>query len=101
SSSTQSNSVAGANVTSNPSSEKNVLVLPLEVLGNGAPKNPVIAEANIGVEPRSLGAVAQLWFQCPRCGFYGAPEFEATNALPTKVKASMRVLGGIDDAKAQ
>jgi len=74
------------------------LVLPLEVLGNGSPTAPVIAEARLGLVADKLGAATQLWFQCHRCGFYGAPEFEATTALPVKIKASIRVLGGAGDA---
>ncbi len=75
-----------------------VLRLPLEVLGDGSPKRAVIAEAKLGLESGKLGAVAQLWFQCHRCGFYGAPEFEATTATPVKIKASVRVLGGVTAA---
>ena len=71
------------------------LVLPLEVLGNGSPAAPVIAEARLGLAADKLGAATQLWFQCHRCGFYGAPEFEATTALPVKIKASIRILGGL------
>ena len=78
-----------------------VLQLPLEVLGNGSPGQPVIAEAALGVASGKLPEVAQLWFQCHRCGFYGAPEFEAASALPVKVKASVRILGGVDDSAAQ
>ncbi|WP_070251551.1 hypothetical protein [Duganella phyllosphaerae] len=73
------------------------LVLPLEVLGNGSPAAPVIAEARLGLAADKLGAATQLWFQCHRCGFYGAPEFEATTALPVKIKASIRILGGAGD----
>lgn len=72
----------------------NAITLPLEVLGNGAPSKPVIAEAQLGVDASQLASVAQLWFQCHRCGFYSAPEFEKTTALPAKIKASVRVLGG-------
>ena len=71
------------------------LVLPLEVLGNGSPTTPVIAEARLGLAADKLGDATQLWFQCHRCGFYGAPEFEATTALPVKIKASIRILGGL------
>ena len=78
-----------------------VLRLPLEVLGSGSPGQPVIAEAALGVASGKLPEVAQLWFQCHRCGFYGAPEFEAASALPVKVKASVRILGGVDDSAAQ
>lgn len=78
------------------------LVLPLEVLGTGAPNQPTIAEAQLALPANKLDAAQQLWFQCHRCGFYGAPEFEATTTLPTKVKASVRVLGGVSgDAEAQ
>ncbi|HVK56556.1 MAG TPA: hypothetical protein VM532_16195 [Burkholderiales bacterium] len=101
SSSIQSGDAVASNLTSQNSSNGNVLTLPLEVLGDGSPNSPVIAEANLGVESARLGSVVQLWFQCHRCGFYGAPEFEATSSLPKKVKASVRVLGGMDDAKAQ
>ena len=40
----------------------------------------------------------KLWFQCHRCGFYGAPEYEAATDLPVKIKASVRVLGGVTGA---
>ena len=70
------------------------LTLPLEVLGNGSPDKPAIAEAGLTLTSDKLATATQLWFQCHRCGFYGAPEFEATTRLPTKIKASVRVLGG-------
>jgi hypothetical protein len=70
------------------------LVLPLEVLGNGSPDTPTVAEAALTLTGDKLAQATQLWFQCHRCGFYGAPEFEATSRLPTKIKASVRVLGG-------
>ena len=70
------------------------------MLGNGSPRQPVIVEAGLGVASGKLGEVAQLWFQCHRCGFYGAPEFEAASELPVKIKASVRVLGGVADADA-
>jgi hypothetical protein len=76
------------------------LVLPLEVLGNGSPDKPVVAEAGLALDAGKLPAVTQLWFQCHRCGFYGAPEFEATSRAPTKIKASLRVLGGASTAEA-
>jgi hypothetical protein len=72
-----------------------VLTLPLEVLGDGSPRTPVIAEAALGVDGNKLGSVTRLWFQCHRCGFYSAPEFEAASDLPVKIKASVRVLGGV------
>lgn len=71
-----------------------VLTLPLEVLGSGSPRTPVIAEAGLGVASAKLASVTKLWFQCHRCGFYGAPEFQAVSDLPVKIKASVRVLGG-------
>jgi hypothetical protein len=73
------------------------LTLPLEVLGDGSPARPVIAEAQLSLPTDKLGSAAQLWFQCHRCGFYSAPEFEATSTLPTKIKASVRILGGDGD----
>ncbi|MRX07524.1 hypothetical protein GJ697_06745 [Pseudoduganella sp. FT25W] len=73
------------------------VTLPLEVLGNGSPATPALAEARLGVDANQLGSVAQLWFQCHRCGFYSAPEFEATTAPPARIKASVRVLGGGSD----
>jgi cytochrome c553 len=76
------------------------LTLPLEVLGNGSPRTPVIAEAGLGVAAEKLQTVTRLWFQCHRCGFYSAPEFEAATYLPVKIKASVRVLGGVTDAGA-
>ena len=75
-----------------------VLTLPIEVLGNGSPRTPVIADAALGVASARLSTVTQLWFQCHRCGFYGAPEFEAASDLPVKIKASIRVLGGAEEA---
>lgn len=83
--------------TSVLSATSSATTLPLEVLGSGAPDQTVIAEAQLGVDTSKLGSVAQLWFQCHRCGFYSAPEFEATSAAPAKVKASVRILGGSDD----
>ena len=71
-----------------------VLALPIEVLGDGSPRKPVIAEARLGVASGKLASVSKLWFQCHRCGFYGAPEFEAVTQLPAKIKASVRLLGG-------
>lgn len=71
------------------------LVLPLEVLGKGSPDQPVVAEAKLVLPSGQVGNAAQLWFQCHRCGFYAAPEFEATKRLPAKIKASVRVLGGV------
>ena len=72
-----------------------VLTLPIEVLGDGSPKAPLVAEVPLGVDAAKLGAVARLAFTCHRCGWFGAPEYEALAATPPKVKASVRVLGGV------
>lgn len=71
--------------------------LPLEVLGDGSPLRPVIAEAELELASGAVADVTTLWFRCHRCGFYAAPEFEKTSAPLTKVKASVRVLGGSSD----
>jgi len=89
-----SNVQASLRAVSGGTQAANVQILPLEVLGTGAPSKPVIAEAQLSVDASKLGSVTQLWFQCHRCGFYSAPEFEKTSAMPTKIKASVRVLGG-------
>lgn len=70
------------------------LTLPIEVLSAGSPTAPAIGEAKLGVSAANLAKVAQLWFQCHRCGYYGAPEFEKTVSPLPKVKVSVRVLGG-------
>ena len=70
------------------------LILPIEVLSAGSPTAPIVREANIGVAPENLAKVAQFWFQCHRCGYYAAPEFEKTVSKLPKIKVSMRVLGG-------
>ena len=72
-----------------------VLTLPIEVLGDGSPKTPVVAEVQLGVASDKLAKVVTLGFTCHRCGYFGAPEFEALKATPPKVKASVRVLGGV------
>lgn len=72
-----------------------MLTLPIEVLGDGSPKTPVVAEVQLGVDAAKLGAVAKIAFTCHRCGWFGAPEYEALTATPPTVKASMRVLGGV------
>jgi len=74
------------------------LTLPIEVLGNGSPTAPTIAEARLDVDAAKLGSATRLYLLCHRCGFYGAPEFEATRSAPPKVKASLRVLGGTEPA---
>jgi hypothetical protein len=76
------------------------LQLPLELLGDGSPLTPVVAEANLTLDAAGRNSVAQVWFTCHRCGFFGAPEFEATSQPTTNVKASMRVLGGVAPAQA-
>jgi cytochrome c553 len=79
-----------------PTTQPTSLRLPIEVLGNGAPNAPTVAEVKLGVDSSGLSGVTKLWFQCHRCGYYAAPEFEALGATPPKVKASVRVLGGQD-----
>ncbi|SEL91044.1 hypothetical protein SAMN05216359_12415 [Roseateles sp. YR242] len=76
------------------------LQLPLEVLGDGLPNTPVVATANLTLDASGVSGASQLWFQCHRCGFFGAPEFEATRYTPTRIKASLRVLGGVAAASA-
>ncbi len=76
------------------------LRLPLELLGDGLPDAPVIASANLTLDSAGIGSATQLWFQCHRCGFFGPPEFEATRQAPTRIKASLRVLGGTAVANA-
>jgi len=71
------------------------LQLPLEVLGDGLPSAPVVATANLTLDAAGVSAATQLWFKCHRCGFFGPPEFEATRQTPTRIKASLRVLGGV------
>jgi hypothetical protein len=75
-------------------STSSTLTFPIEVLGVGLPSNPTVAEVGVGINASQLSSATQLWFQCHRCGFYAAPEFEATTQLPQTVKASVRVIGG-------
>jgi len=75
-----------------------VLALPIEVLGSGAPDDPTIADAQLGLPSAALATTQQLYVQCHRCGFYDSPAFEALSKPLTKVKASLRVLGGATDA---
>ncbi|WP_431052444.1 hypothetical protein [Roseateles sp. L2-2] len=70
------------------------------MLGDGSPSAPVVAEAGLTIATGDLAKVSQLWFVCHRCGFFGAPEFEATTQPTTLVKASVRVLGGASAAQA-
>lgn len=74
--------------------DANALVLPLEVLGDGSPRAPVVASARLTLAAADVAGIRTLWFRCHRCGFFGAPEFEATSQPVTRVKASVRVLGG-------
>src|SRR5262245_56876323 len=76
------------------------LVLPREVLGDGRPSAPVSAQAELTVDAGQLAAVSQLRFTCHRCGFFGAPEFESTTEPAAKIKASMRLLGGVAESAA-
>ncbi len=69
------------------------LALPIEVLGSGAPDEPVIARAQLSVSAADLPSVEALYVECHRCGFYGPPEFEALSKPITTVKASLRIDG--------
>jgi hypothetical protein len=73
------------------------LDLPLELLGNGSPDEPVIRAAELALQPEKLGAVSRLYVRCHRCGFYDAPEYETLEVPVTAVKASFRVLGASED----
>jgi hypothetical protein len=76
------------------------LLLPIEVLGNGSPQEPVIATATLPLAQTDIASVASLYVQCHRCGFYGPPEFEAL-ALPlVTVKASLRIQGNTSGGSA-
>ncbi|MGH8080214.1 MAG: hypothetical protein ACREP7_06535, partial [Lysobacter sp.] len=70
------------------------LVLPIELLSAGFPTTPITADAQLGVSAANLSKVSQVWFQCHRCGYYTAPEFEKVATPLPKVKASLRVIGG-------
>jgi len=70
------------------------LALPIEVLGSGSPDEPVIRSTRLLVAAEDVAAVQTLFVTCHRCGFYNAPEFEALSKPLTKVKASLRVVGG-------
>ncbi|SEK63148.1 hypothetical protein SAMN05216359_102471 [Roseateles sp. YR242] len=76
------------------------LILPIEVLGPGLPDAPTIASRALTLDATGAANTTELWFQCHRCGFFGAPEFEATRQTPPRVKASVRVLGGAADSGA-
>ena len=76
------------------------LALPIEVLGSGAPDEPVTASTQLSVSARDLPAVQALYVQCHRCGFYGPPEFEALNKPLTTVKASLRIDGAAGTSSA-
>jgi len=73
------------------------LILPIEVLSDGSPATPLVVDTQLRLDSASLASASQLWIECHRCGFYGDPEYEATSAAPTKIKASFRVLGGSTD----
>lgn len=83
-----------------PAPDSNVLTLPLEVLGDGSPLAPVVVDARLDLDAAKVASATRLWFRCHRCGFFGAPEFEATTHKPVAVKASVRVLGGTAPADA-
>lgn len=76
------------------------LTFPIEVLGDGSPGQPAVAEASLAIDATKLASASRLTFTCHRCGFYAAPEFEATTAAPAKIKVSIRVLGGADATAA-
>ncbi|HMJ11150.1 MAG TPA: hypothetical protein VK524_07060, partial [Polyangiaceae bacterium] len=69
------------------------LALPIEVLGSGAPDEPVVASTTLTLSAGEASSVQSLFVTCHRCGFYDAPEFEALAKPLTKVKASLRVVG--------
>ncbi|UPG92680.1 hypothetical protein [Luteibacter aegosomatissinici] len=70
------------------------VVLPIEVLGDGNPQSPLVRDAGFSLPAVDAAAATSLWFVCHPCGFFGAPEFEATAHTPVKVKASVLALGG-------
>jgi hypothetical protein len=73
------------------------LALPIELLGQGSPNQPLVASAQLAIPAGQLSSVTQLYVRCHRCAFYEAPEFE-TLAMPvTKVKASLRIMGTSSD----
>jgi hypothetical protein len=71
-----------------------VLDLPIEVLGSGAPDDQAVAATTLPLDAAGLSSVQSLYVQCHRCGFYDPPEFEALAKPLTKVKASLRIVGG-------
>lgn len=76
------------------------LKLPLELLSDG--DQPYVAETTLNLTAAGLASVDRIAFTCHRCAFFTAPEWEKTKRTPTKIKASMRILGGVpgsDDAK--
>jgi hypothetical protein len=76
------------------------LSLPIEVLGNGDPDEPVVASVSLPLSGGALTSVQSLYVQCHRCGFYGPPEFEALAKPLATVKASLRIDGGGSDGGA-
>ena len=71
------------------------LALPIEVLGSGDPSTPTIAGTTLTLATADTGAVQTLYVACHRCGFYDAPEYEALAKPLVKVKASLRIVGGM------
>ena len=59
-----------------------------------ARESPVIAGARVALAGPDASAVKSLYVSCHRCGFYDPPEFEALKKPLTKVKASLRIVGG-------
>lgn len=97
-SSSGGSSGANAGAAGNSTAGLPELALPIEVLGSGAPDEPVVVGTSLPLANADLSAAAQLYVQCHRCGFYDAPGFEALSKPLTKAKASLRVLGGASDA---
>lgn len=83
-----------------PQIDNAALVLPIEVLGNGAPDAPTIAVANLTLDADAIAQATRLTVRCHRCGFYNSPEFETLSKPLTKVAASLRIAGARDAANA-
>ncbi len=76
------------------------MVFPIEVLGDGDPGNPVVASADIALDPGSIPSATQLVIRTHRVGFYNSPEFQTLSKPITKVGGSMRIVGGSGNAAA-
>jgi hypothetical protein len=53
-----------------------------------------VTAATLPLQIADVASVENLYVQCHRCGFYDPPEFEALAKPLTKVKASLRIVGG-------